>query len=194
MPRIKTRIPQYKRTVYIGGRTRTQHVKAQFSTSQGHVANRGQDAVLDSGGVTESTSSDPQSAFNPDNSQLSDVASSAYYSNKKKEICSWQACRNELFSSYLDRYSPATPVTCVECAMANPHVLLRCRECGPLYQGCKPCIIEAHKERPLHVLEEWKVSFILFIIFISESVMKLFFTSNIDLWRTTRIYLLVTSS
>ena len=89
--------------------------------------------------------------------------STPYYIAKQKKIHLWEKRLDNLFTDYARTFAPSLPFSCIECGCERPEVLLRCLECGPLYQGCEDCIIKAHKHRPYHFIEQWKVCIYLYL-------------------------------
>lgn len=164
MPKIKFKTPTFKRTVYANSSTRTTTQRfclpasdhpepAEYSASP-HSENVdiGSSASSIETVVEAGPSTTPQSAVNEESTRPS-----PYYVAKSKEVTQWQALREGLFDSFIDGNAPVPDLGCVECDNERPTVLFRCLNCGPFYQGCKDCVVRAHRYRPYHELEEWKV-------------------------------------
>ena len=84
---------------------------------------------------------------------------SHHYAAKQKKVEAWQCQREQLLAYHVNNLAPSGQC-CVECFTSDPQDIVRCLECGPLYQGCEACVVNAHRHRPFYSLEKWQVSLV----------------------------------
>lgn len=154
MPKIKWHLPTYKSTRFHNGRLSTKRKKLDLRPSKStasslsvssEVAELGPENYFSASIWRAQCNSWPQQ--------------SRYYAAKSKEVTAWQGLRSSLYERMVETHSPKSDMPCTECGTRDIVNLTRCLDCGPCYHGCLACVLESHRHRPFHRLEEWMVSF-----------------------------------
>ena len=163
MPKLKKL--KFRCTVHKDGRRKTaeRHLfpqNRQLSVIQGASASSISNSNVDVGLTLPSNHAEPvehveESPNSVEAVNLGDKVSQ-HYATKQKEVEAWQCRREQLLAYHVNNLAPSGQC-CVECFTSDPQDIVRCLECGPLYQGCEACVVNAHRHRPFHSLEKWQV-------------------------------------
>ena len=81
---------------------------------------------------------------------------SKYYCGKQVEVENWVKSRIKLHAAA--RKAEVPTFSCTICNRYDSEIC-RCSDCGPSFIACKDCMLKEHEHRPLHSIENWKVSY-----------------------------------
>ncbi len=91
-----------------------------------------------------------------DNGENAPSISKSYREIKLKLMTAWKNVRQQMHATYIEECVPLS-FTCSNCRSKEPNIC-RCLDCNDLVY-CRNCIIGKHFDHPLHVPEQWNVSF-----------------------------------
>lgn len=155
--RCKRKPPKIKQKVYDGTSIKTKYIRmAPLPTNENaNLKNEG-----------ESTSQLSEAAIKdvfpvPDILDLERNGSTSkekmtYSEKRRKLIEAWDGLRNNLLTTRLAEFSPATH-TCCFCGVHIPEIIY-CRDCGPNAYFCHSCHTRTHKNILFHRAYQWKES------------------------------------